>query len=350
MEDYSKKIRILCQGLYENIKFNSSVFLILKSNYYLKTLKKINKQTEFKYIYMIRDELGLVYRNYLIFSAKKEYETNLKTVNKIKKLYIELSKTIRHLSGKNGIKLVYPEYSSLEKYINTLENTYGGQTEKYIKKLSKKKIEGKNCEKTISNIYKDSQLITSEKKRAVINIIQSRIDCWKQQHKKESKIKIGYNYKKAEYILINKGTNGSIKKKKYKFKSNFSDIKKLQQIAMKNLRKLNFGISLYDELGLKDECIKYIDPFILTIFVEEGYLDYAKLYLSQINGENPSSKYELPFKIVYVINENPKKGALTPVRNEIISMIAERHSVSVADLKIEKNVDERKLQLMKRIS
>ena len=42
-------------------------------------------------------------------------------------------------------------------------------------------------------------------------------------------------------------------------------------------------------------------------------------------------KYNLPFKIIYNIDENFKNGILTPIRNEIMAIIAERNSLSVAE-------------------
>ena len=87
---------------------------------------------------------------------------------------------------------------------------------------------------------------------------------------------------------------------------------------------MNFGISIFEELNISEDCFKYIDPFVLTIFIEEGNLDYAKLYLRQLNGESQSKKYKLPFKIIYNIDEDFQNGRLTPIRNEIIAIIAER--------------------------
>ena len=44
-------------------------------------------------------------------------------------------------------------------------------------------------------------------------------------------------------------------------------------------------------------------------------------------------KYKLPFKIIYNIDEDLKKGRLTPIRNKIMYIIAERNSLVVAKMK-----------------
>lgn len=338
MEDINIIIRSICQDLYENLRHNNSIFSKQKSKRYLLKLKKINKKTDYNYAEIIRDELGILYKNYMVFSKKQEYENNSKIIADIKKMYIEVSYMLEQFLMNNGVKIAYPEYKNLEMYIKELGNTYGGQTEKYIKKLSRKKLGVQKAE--IKKIYNDKSKIISEKKRDVISILQKKLNKWNSKYKKEADVEIIYNSPKAEYIFIKKNNNiTSIKKKKYKFNRNFSDIEQLQKKAIKNLKKMNFGISIYEELNVDENCFRYIDPFIITIFIQEGYLDYAKLYLRQVNGESKNAKYQLPFKIIYNIDENFKNGILTPVRNEIMAIIAERNSLSVAELRKIKKIN-----------
>ncbi|MBO5349114.1 MAG: hypothetical protein J6A89_04780 [Clostridia bacterium] len=331
MEDINIIIKSICQDLYENLKHNKSAFSKLKSKKYLLKLKKINKKTDYNYAEVIRDELGSIYKNYIVFSKKQDYEKNLKVLTNIKKMYIQLSYIIEQFLTGKDIKIGYSEYKNLEKYIKELESTYGGLTERYIKKLSKKRI-GRQ-KKEIKKIYKDKSKITAEKKRNIISILTNKLNVWNCKYKKEPNVKIIYNSLKAEYIFIKENTNENNKIKKYKFKMNFSDIEQLQKNAIKNLKKMNFGISIYEELNADEECFKYTDPFIIMIFIKEGYLDYAKLYLRQVNGESKNKKYLLPFKIIYNIDSNLKNGILTPIRNEIMAIIAERSSLSVAELR-----------------
>lgn len=338
MEDNNIIIRSLCQDLYENIRHNSSVFSKIKSKKYLLQLKEINKKTNYSCVEIIRDELGILYKNYMVFSKKEEYQNNLKTLSDIKKMYIELSYLIEQLLMNNGPKVKYSECKKIESYINELEKTYGGQTEKYIKKLSKKRLGDKKEE--IKRIYKDKSRIISEKKKNVIDILANNVRKNDSSNKTKADVKIKYNSLNAEYIFIKKTDNAIAKKKKYKFNTKFSDIEQIQKSAIKNLKKMNFGISIFEELKLDEESIKYIDPFIMTIFIQEGYLDYAKLYLRQINEGTKNTKNKLPFKIIYNIDKNFKNGVLTPIRNEIIAIIAERSSLSVADLKKIKKSEE----------
>ena len=245
MEDINIIIRSICQDLYENLRHNNSIFSKLKSKKYLFKLKNINKKTEYNYAEIIRDELGILYKNYMVFSKKEEYENNVKIISDIKKMYIEVSYILEQLLMHNGPKITYTEYKNLEIYIKELESTYGGQTEKYIKKLSKKRLGVQK--KEIKKIYKDKSKIISEKKRNVIYILMNKLNEWNGKYKKESNIKIIYNSPKAEYTFIEKSNHSLIKKKKYRFKTKFSDIGQLQKNAIKNLKKMNFGISIYEE-------------------------------------------------------------------------------------------------------
>ena len=341
MEDINVIIRSICQDLYENLRYNNSIFANYKSLKYLKKLRKINITTDYKYAENIRDEIGILYKNYIVFCRKKEYENHSKIIEEIKKMYFEISYSIEQLLVNDGIKYTYKEYKNLDDYINRLKSSYGGQTEKYIKKLSKKNIGTQK--KEIKRIYNDKSKIISEKKRNVIKILEEKLNAWNSKYVGKNNIKIEYNSKNAEYIVTQKVNDEIVKKKKYKFKSKFSDIEQLQKKAIKNLRQMNFGISIFEELNISEDCFKYIDPFALTIFIEEGNLDYAKLYLRQLNGESQSKKYKLPFKIIYNIDEDFQNGRLTPIRNEIIAIIAERNALFVAEIKKVKSLKKAKI-------
>lgn len=342
-EDINIIIRSMCQDLYENLRHNNSALSKLKSKKYLSNIRNLNIKTEYKYAEDIRDELGILYKNYVIFCRKQEYENNTNIISDIKKSYIELSNIVEQCLLGNIEKISYPKYKKIEHYIQELEATYGGQTEKYIKKLSKRNIGSQK--KEIARIYKDKSKIISVKKKEVISILRNKLYDWSNGFKREKDIKIVYNSQKAEYIFMRKNSGKCIRKKRYKFKTKFSDIELLQKNAIKNLKKMNFGISIYEELSADEECFKYIDPFILMIFIEEGYLDYAKIYLRKMNGESRNRKDNLPFKIVYNIDENLKNGVLTPTRNEIISIIAERSSLSVAEIRRVKKINTKELKI-----
>lgn len=330
MEDINIIIRSICQDLYENLRHNHSIFSSIKSQIYLSKLKIINIKNDYKYLEIIRDELGLLYKNYMVFCKKQEYDNNSKILKEIKKMYSKMCYELEQLIVGNSVEISYGECKYLDQYIKKLESTYGGQTQKYIKKLSKKRL-GKE-RKEIKNICKDKSKIISEKKKAVSNILKNKLEKWNYRYKREKEIDIIYDSETAEYTFIKMSGDTILKKKKFRFKTNFSDIEKLQKSAIKKSKQLNFGISVYEELKLKESYLKYVDPFILTIFVEQGYLDYAKMYLRALNGDSKIKKSQLPFKIKYKINENFSQGKLTPVRNEIIAIIADRNSLTVAEI------------------
>lgn len=345
MEDINIIIRSICQDLYENLRHNHSLFSSTKSRMYLTKLKLINDKTDYKYVEIIRDELGLLYKNYMVFCKKQEYDNNLKILNEVKKMYSKLCYELEQLFIGNGACISYSECKNLDNYIKKLDSTYGGQTEKYIRKLSKKRLGAQK--KEIKDVYDDRSKIIAEKKKIVMSILKDKMEKWNYRYKREKEIDIIYNSENAEYLFIKMDGNTCLKRKKFKFRTNFSDIEKLQKSAIKKLKQLNFGISVYEELKLKEECLKYVDPFILTIFVEEGYLDYAKMYLRLLNGESKIKKSQLPFGIKYNINEDFSKGELTPVRNEIIAILADRNALNVAEIKKYTNNNIRKIKNIK---
>ena len=331
MENIDVIIRTICQELYDNMRHNNSIFSWIRSNKYIYKIKSINAKSYYKHTCLIRDELGLLYKNYMVFSSGQEYN-NTSIMRKIYNLYAELSVQIEQSLIGNTYSTKIGKYKDIEKYIKTLELTYGGQTEKYLKKLTRKRlgVEGRQ----IRNVCKDKSTIISEKKRIVKNILQDKLDSLNGKLKNEKTMEITYNSENAEYIIIKYNDGKPVKKSRFKFKADFSDIELMQENAIKKIRQLNYGIDIKQELGLNKIAIKYIDPFILRILYNENYLDYAKIYLRLISGDTSIKKNLLPFKINYKINKDFSKGRLTPKRNEIMAIIAERSSYTVANLKI----------------
>ena len=56
----------------------------------------------------------------------------------------------------------------------------------------------------------------------------------------------------------------------------------------------------------------------------------SKIYLRLATGNCNYKKSQLPFKIKYNINVDYKQGKMTPVRNEIMAIIAERTDLTVS--------------------
>ena len=115
LEDINVIIRSICQDLYENLRYNNSIFANYKSLKYLKKLRKINITTDYKYAENIRDEIGILYKNYIVFCRKKEYENHSKIIEEIKKMYFEISYSIEQLLVNDGIKYTYKEYKNSKK-------------------------------------------------------------------------------------------------------------------------------------------------------------------------------------------------------------------------------------------
>lgn len=331
LEDINVIIRVTCQELYDNLRNNHSIFSELKSKMYIKKLNKINEENEYKCTEIIRDEIGLIYKNYMVFCKKNEYDENRNSLQRIYEMYINLCIQQEQCLIGNGNLNKYSEYKNIEGYIKKLSSTYGGQTEKYMKKLSKKNLGPQKL--ILKNLCKDKSKIISEKKREAIQVLEDKLNNWNNRYQNEKNLKIIYDSSKAEYVFCIMNKEKCISKKRIKFKTDFDDIEVLQDNALKKLRQLNFGIDVKSEMRANKNTLKYIDPFIVSALCQENYLDYAKIYLRSISGNSNYKKEQLPFKIIYNIDKDYKKGKMTPVRNEIIAIIAERSNLTVGYMK-----------------
>ena len=330
MEDIDVIIRVTCQELYDNLRDNHSIFSDFKSQRCLSKLNKINENNEYRCTEIIRDEIGLVYKNYMVFCKKNDYGENANTMRKIYDMYVNLCIQQEQCLIGSGDFSKYSEYKNIEGYIKKLESTYGGQTEKYLKHLSTKNLgPQKNL---LRDLCKDKSKIISEKKRIAIELLQDKLNNWNNRFKNEKSLKIIYNSESAEYIIRRIERGECVSKKKIRFKTNFGDIEVLQENAMRKLRQLNFGIDVKSELKLNKTNTQYIDPFIVMALCQENQLDYAKIYLRCVSGNSNYKKAQLPFTIKYNINVDYNKGKMTPKRNEIMAIIAERSSLTVATI------------------
>lgn len=327
MEDINVIIRVTCQELYDNLRNNHSIFSELKSMMYMKKLNKINENNEYRCTEIIRDEIGLIYKNYMVFCKKNEYDENRNSLRKIYEMYTNLCIQQEQCLIGNGDFNKYSEYKNIENYIKKLNSTYGGQTEKYLRKLSKKNLGPQKL--VLKDLCKDKSMIMTEKKRVAIQLLEEKLNNWNNRYQNEKNLKIVYDSSKAEYILYTMNKDKCIGKKIIKFKTNFDDIEVLQDNALRKLRQLNFGIDVKGELKANRSTLKYMDPFIISTLCQENYLDYAKIYLRSLSGNSNYKKAQLPFKIVYNIDKDYTKGKMTPVRNEIIAIIAERSNLTV---------------------
>jgi len=342
LEDIDVIIRITCQELYDNLRDNHSIFSDFKSQKCLRKLNKINKNNDYRCTEIIRDEIGLVYKNYMVFCKRNDYDDNAGIIEEIYNMYINLCIQQEQCLIGNGDHSKYNEYKNIEGYIRTLESTYGGQTEKYLSKLSNKNLGPQR--QLIKNLCKDKSKIISEKKRIVCDLLKDKLNNWNSRFKKEKSIRIVYDSECAEYKICKIEHGECVSKRKIRFKTNFSNIEDLQESAIKKLRQLNFGIDIKRELKLNKTNTKYIDPFILMFFCQDNYLDYAKIYLRSVSGNSNYKKEQLPFSIKYNINVDYKKGKMTPIRNEIMAIIAERSSITVANIKNYKKINDFKVK------
>lgn len=135
---------------------------------------------------------------------------------------------------------------------------------------------------------------------------------------KGTEIKIEYNSDRGSYLVSNYKNNNLTQVKEFKVQ----DIKKLgkkRKNVLNRLKHLNFGISIFDELEVNERDVYKINPDIVHIFLNEGKVDYAKMYIKEVLGGTTIHK---PFEIKYVLNKDLKQGVFSYEENKNMKKMA----------------------------
>lgn len=187
-----------------------------------------------------------------------------------------------------------------------------------------KQLYKKYCD---ANNYISDPYVNEKIKEAYIKLSKKSIDIkTKKRNIKNNKefMQIEYNSKNGAY-QINYLVNGEIKSiKKYKMQ-NIKQLGAKRKKVLDRLTKLNYGINIFKELNVSEQKFYKVNPDIIHIFLEEGKIDYAKMYIKEVVG---GETMNLPFGIKYVLNKNMKKGVFSVQENKAMKKMAKADRIA----------------------
>ena len=166
---------------------------------------------------------------------------------------------------------------------------------------------------------------------------------------KGTDIKIEYNSDRGSYLVSNYKNNNLTQVKEFKVK----DVKHLggkRKQVLDRLTHLNFGINIFDELGINERDFYKTNPDIIHILLNEGRVDYAKMYIKEVIDGTTIHK---PFEIKYVLNKDLKQGVFSPEENKNMKKMAKLDRISnelvIVGKKKQKNIIKPKLNFARKI-
>lgn len=142
--------------------------------------------------------------------------------------------------------------------------------------------------------------------------------------KKNVMVELEYNSDRGTYIYKNMNGSTVVSQREYKI----NDIKNLEEKRKDVIRRLNqynFGINVFDELGLDDRKINKLNPDVIQILLNEGKILQAKMYIKEVIG---GEKINKSLKVKYVLNRNLKKGVFSPEENKNMKKMAKADRIA----------------------
>ncbi len=242
-------------------------------------------------------------------------------------------------------------------------------TNKYLKKLVKlnRKTRNKNIDEIINvigNVKLDYKKYCNENDFYTDPYVNGKIkDAYIKLSKKSLKIKtkrknvknndtsmeIEYNSDKGIYEVTYFKNGIEVDGADYEIRD-IKNLDKRRKRAIKMLKEENFGIDVFDELGLSKRKFSKINPQIIYILVKEGKLDYAKMYMKEVMEGNTIHK---PFKIKYTLNRDLKKGVFSEEENRNMKKMAKADRVAnelvIFDDRKEKKLPQFKTNIIKKL-
>lgn len=142
--------------------------------------------------------------------------------------------------------------------------------------------------------------------------------------KKNEMIELEYNSDRGSYIYKSLNGDKVIAQREYSI-DNIKNLDAKRTNTINRLKQYNFGINVFDELGLDDRKISKLNPDVIQILLNEGKVLQAKMYIKEvISGE----KINKPLKIKYVLNRNVKKGVFSPKENKNMKKMAKADRIA----------------------
>lgn len=242
--------------------------------------------------------------------------------NELRNVYIKLQKSINSKIGLiSAIKIKH----YLKKIVRLNSKTKNENIQQLIKIVGKSRLAyKKHCnENNISDPYVNKKFketyIKLSKKLMKINTKKKNI-----KNNKQPIMHIEYNSDIGKYNVKYEQNGVIFDNKNYKIK-NVKYLQGKRNKVLSELTKFNYGISIFDELNIDEDKFYKVNPDIIHIFLSEGKIDYAKMYIKEVVGGEPLNK---SFKIKYVLNRNLKKGIFSVEENKNMKQMARRDRIS----------------------
>lgn len=236
-------------------------------------------------------------------------------------------------------------YNKLQKSFSVKINAISAlQTNHYLNKLLKinKRTKNQNIGKIIDligmsnlnykkycreNNYYTDPFVNEKIRDAYIKLSRKSM---KIQTKKKTvknnpeKMEIEYNSDRGTY-QVKYLENCQVKSVKEYNIQNIKNLGAKRKNVLKRLTQYNYGINIFNELGVNENNFYKVNPDILHIFLCEGKIDNAKMYIKEVLGGLPLKK---PFSIKYVLNRNLEKGVFSKEENKRMKKMARADRIS----------------------
>lgn len=242
--------------------------------------------------------------------------------NELKDISIKLQKSINFKIGLiSAMKIKH----YLKKIVKLNSKTKNENIQQLMRTVGKAKLAYKrHCnENNISDPYVNKKFKETytklSKKLMKISTKKKNI-----KNSKKPIMQVEYNSDIGKYH-VNYIQNGVVVgEKDYKIK-NVKYLQGKRDKVLSELTKFNYGINVFDELNVDEDKFYKVNPDIIHIFLSEGKIDYAKMYIKEVVGGEPLNK---PFNIKYVLNRNLKKGVFSAEENKNMKQMARRDRIS----------------------
>lgn len=241
---------------------------------------------------------------------QSQYEQELREIcGKIRKSF----------SIKFGLVSAMNTNKYLKRIIKLNKETNNKNINELIYLLGRTKQEYKRyCNK--HNYYTDPY-VNKKIKEAYIKLSKKAIKLEERDARRNKNCKntqIEYNSERGSYMFKTLQNGKIIGSKEYRI----NDIKHLgakRAMVLKRLRHMNFGVNIFDELEIDERNFYRINPDIVNIFLNEGQISNAKMYIKEVVGGETMHK---PFEIRYVLNRDINKGIFSPEENKNMKKMA----------------------------
>lgn len=242
--------------------------------------------------------------------------------NELKDISIKLQKSINFKIGLiSAMKIKH----YLKKIVKLNSKTKNENIQQLMRTVGKAKLAYKrHCnENNISDSYVNKKFkeTYTELSKKLMKISTKKKNI---KNSKKPIMQVEYNSDIGKYH-VNYIQNGVVVgEKDYKIK-NVKYLQGKRDKVLSELTKFNYGINVFDELNVDEDKFYKVNPDIIHIFLLEGKIDYAKMYIKEVVGGEPLNK---PFNIKYVLNRNLKKGVFSAEENKNMKQMARRDRIS----------------------